>query len=168
MAMAGAGVAAGASKKVLQYFLGTCIPSVKQNAVKIRVQRLNLDKHLTMYFKEYDFVYAHDPDKKCNIGDVVLIQILPEKLTRLVTHKVVDVIYPFGDIVDPITGKKVVISKYRDDIKETNQLFGESKNAFDYDKAPPRGVTKDKRDFTYQETYVKYQEDPNDPQPYAV
>lgn len=164
--MAGAG--AGASKQVLRYFLGTCIPSVKQNAVKIRVQRLDLDKHLLMYFKEHNFIYAHDPDRKCNIGDIVLIQMLPEKLTRLITHKVVDVIYPLGDITDPITGKKVVISKYRDDIKETNKLFGESKNAFDYDKAPARGITKDKRDFTYQETYVKYQEDPNDPQPYAV
>ncbi|KAF7382967.1 hypothetical protein V1477_008034 [Vespula maculifrons] len=159
---------AGSSKQALRYFLGTCLPSVKQNAVKVSVPRLELDKNIFMYFKEHDFVYAHDPNQKCNVGDIVLIQSLPEKLTRLITHKVIDVIYPLGDITDPITGKKVVVSKYRDDVKETNQLFGESKNAFDYDKAPPRGVMKDKRDFTYQETYIKYHEDPNDQDPYGV
>lgn len=157
-----------AGRQVLRYLLGTCIPSTKQNAVKICVQRLELDRNILMYFKENDIIYAHDPEQKCNIGDIVLIQSLPEKLTRLITHKVIDVVYPLGDIVDPITGKKVVAGKYRDDIKLKNQLFGESENAFDYDKAPPRGIMKDKQDFTYQETYVKYHEDPNDPQPYAV
>lgn len=157
-----------AGKKVLRYFLGTCMPSTRQNATKIRIQSLELDTNLLMYFKKHDFIYAHDPEKKCNIGDIVLVQELPEKLTRIIAHKVVNVVYPLGDITDPITGKKVVVSKYRDDIKEANQLYGENANAFNYDKAPPRGVMKDKRDFTYQETYVKYHEDPNDPQPYAV
>jgi small subunit ribosomal protein S17 len=49
-----------------------------------------------------------------------------------------------------------------------NQLYGESDNAFDYDKAPPKGYLKDKRDFTQKPVYKKYYEDPNDPQPYAV
>lgn len=44
---------------------------------------------------------------------MVLIQRLPEKLTRLITHKVVDIVYPCGDVTDPITGKKVVVGKYR-------------------------------------------------------
>jgi hypothetical protein len=44
---------------------------------------------------------------------MVLIQSLPEKLTRLITHKVLDVVYPCGDITDPITGKNVVVGKYR-------------------------------------------------------
>ncbi|XP_035740789.1 28S ribosomal protein S17, mitochondrial-like [Vespa mandarinia] len=159
---------AGSGKQVLRYFLGKCLPSIKQNAVKVCVPRFELDQRIYMYFKEHDFIYAHDPDKKCNVGDIVLIQLLPEKLTRLITHKVIDVIYPLGDITDPITGKKVVVGKYRNDIKEANQLFGESKNAFDYDRAPPRGITKDRRDFTYQETYVKYHEDPNIEEPYGV
>jgi small subunit ribosomal protein S17 len=44
---------------------------------------------------------------------MVLIQQLPEKLTRLITHNVLEVVYPLGDVTDPITGKKVVVSKYR-------------------------------------------------------
>lgn len=45
---------AGSSKKILRYFLGTCLPSVKQNAVKVCVPRFELDKRISMvrfYFK---------------------------------------------------------------------------------------------------------------------
>ena len=43
----------------------------------------------------------------------MLIERLPSKLTKHITHKVNRVVYPFGDITDPITGKKVVVGKYR-------------------------------------------------------
>ena len=58
-------------------------------------------------------MYAHDPDKKCQPGDVVLIEALPSKMTKQITHKVKHVVYPYGDITDPISGKKVVVGKYR-------------------------------------------------------
>jgi small subunit ribosomal protein S17 len=93
--------------------LGQCVPSVKQNASKIRVKRLVLDEKLLMYFGEFEYYYAHDPEKICKTGDMVLIQHLPQKLTRLITHKVLEVVYPCGDVTDPITGKKVVVSRYR-------------------------------------------------------
>lgn len=47
---------------------------------------------LLQYFNEYEFLYAHDPNKICKPGDIVLIQNLPEKLTRLITHKVIPTI----------------------------------------------------------------------------
>lgn len=53
-------------------------------------------------------MYAHDPEKLCKSGDIILIEELPHKLTTLITHKVNKVVYPLGDITDPITGKKVV------------------------------------------------------------
>jgi ribosomal protein S17 len=65
------------------------------------------------YFSEFEYHYAHDPEKICKTGDMVLIQRLPKKLTRLITHEVLDVVYPCGDVTDPITGKKVVVGKYR-------------------------------------------------------
>jgi hypothetical protein len=68
---------------------------------------------LFQYFGEFEYYYAHDPEKICKTGDMVLIQQLPEKLTRLITHKVLEVVYTCGDITDPITGRKVVVSKYR-------------------------------------------------------
>ena len=52
----------------------------------------------------------------------------------------------------------------RDAIEEENQLYGKIDNAFDYDKAPPRGWQEDKKDFTRKPTYTKYHETgENDP-----
>jgi small subunit ribosomal protein S17 len=49
----------------------------------------------------------------CKPGDIVLIKGLPEKLTPLINHEVLKVVYPFGDVTDPITQKKVVGDMYR-------------------------------------------------------
>ncbi|XP_016953363.1 28S ribosomal protein S17, mitochondrial [Drosophila biarmipes] len=147
--------------------MGQCMPCIKQNASKIRIRRMELDKNLNMYFKKDEFYFAHDPQKVCKTGDVVLIRELPERLTRLITHNVEKVVYPLGDITDPLTGKKVVVGKYREDIEMTNQLFGKAEKAFDYEKAPPRGRLEGTKDFTHGETYIKYHEDGKD-QPFAV
>nr|CAD7260388.1 unnamed protein product [Timema shepardi] len=145
------------------------------------------------YFNKEEFIYAHDPEKKCKTGDIVLIQELPKKMTRLISHMVKHVVYPIGDITDPLTGKKVVVGKYRqmysiileiffeeiskvttfcilsrDEVAEANKLYGESENAFKYDDAPDRGWQEDKKDFTHRESYIKYHEFPDDDQPYAV
>ncbi|BFG03918.1 28S ribosomal protein S17 mitochondrial [Drosophila madeirensis] len=147
--------------------MGQCMPCVKQNASKIRIRRMELDKNLNMYFKKDNFFFAHDPQKVCKTGDVVLIRELPERMTRLITHAVEKVVYPLGDITDPISGKKVVVGKYRDDIEMANELFGKSEKSFDYSKAPPRGRLEGTKDFTHGETYIKYHDDGKD-QPFAV
>ncbi|XP_046751538.1 28S ribosomal protein S17, mitochondrial [Diprion similis] len=166
--MAKVAVAAAQGKTALSLLLGKCVPCAKQNASKIRVQNFKLDTNLNMYYRENSFFYAHDPQALCKPGDTVLIKELPNKLTRLITHEILEIVYPLGDVTDPLTGKKVVVSKYRDDMKAEDKLFGRTDSAFDYDKAPPRGSQEDKRDFSHKETYTKYHEDPNDPQPYAV
>lgn len=111
-------------------------------------------------------MFAHDPEKICKTGDIVLVRELPEKLTTLITHKVEKVVYQLGDIVDPITGKLVVVGKYRDQIEEANRLFGKLDTGFDYKKAPPRGRLEGNRDLTDKETYRKYHDDGNE-DPYA-
>lgn len=111
--------------------------------------------------------YAHDPDKTCKVGDVVLIRELPQKMTTLITHKVERVMYKLGDVIDPITNKPVVVSQYRDEMDENVDLYGRLPSAFDYKKAPPRGRLEGIRDFTDKGTYTKYHDDgTNDP--YAV
>lgn len=119
------------------------------------------------YFKTDRYVFAHDPHKLCKAGDVVLVKELPEKLTRQVTHSIENIVFKYGDIVDPITGKNCVVGKYRDQIEAANQLYGKADSAFDYKKAPPRGRLEGTRDFTHQETYIKWHEDGKD-QPFAV
>ncbi|CAL7945858.1 unnamed protein product [Xylocopa violacea] len=157
-----------ATKKALTYLLGVCVPSAKQNAAKIRIRKLDFDDYILMYFNKYEFVYAHDPEKRCKTGDTVLIQNLPEKLTRVITHKVVDVIYPLGDITDPITGKKVIGRNYRDHVEEDAELFGPLKSTFKYKERPKRGSMENIRDFTSKNIRVKYNDDPNDNDPYTV
>lgn len=122
-------VAVAAAKSLL--LMGRCAPSVKQNASKIVVKKLELDQNLLMvsgklvytlyfdafntplnlvcfqYFNKDKVYYAHDPEQLCKTGDVVLIQELPEKLTTHITHKVLKVVYPLGDVTDPISNKKV-------------------------------------------------------------
>jgi len=119
--------AKAAGRTALRYFLGTCVPSSKQNAAKVRVPRLQFDDYIHMvgmrmfyrvsyiiiftplrslvevifppiqqYFRENDFVYAHDPMRLCKTGDVILIKTLPEKLTRLITHEVCVVLAMFN------------------------------------------------------------------------
>ncbi|KAF5274630.1 hypothetical protein FQR65_LT04330 [Abscondita terminalis] len=157
---------AAASKTFL--LLGECVPCLKQNASKFKIKRLELDQNLLMYFRKDDFVYALDPEKKCKTGDIVLIEKCPEPITRLITHKVKEVVYPLGDIIDPFTGKKVIAGKFRDHIDAVNEIYGKSSTTFDYDKAPDRGWLEDKKDFTHVETYIKYHEFKDDDQPYAV
>jgi small subunit ribosomal protein S17 len=121
-----------------------------------------------MYFGEFEYYYAHDPEKICKTGDMVMIQQFPQKLTRLIKHKVLDFVYPCGDITNLITGKKVVVSKYRDEIEGANKMYGQAEGRFQYDTAPKKGWQEDKKNFTHGETYKKYHVFENDDQPYAV
>lgn len=153
------------AKKFL--LLGQCVPTIKHNAAKIRVKRLELDENLLMYFRKDEFYYCHDPNKVCKMGDIVLIQALPQKLTKLITHEVKEVVYPFGDITDPITGEKVAKERYRQDMDRQAEIFGKLKSTFDYSKAPDRGWQEGKKDFTSKPTYTKFHVfDENDP--YAI
>ncbi|KAK5647417.1 hypothetical protein RI129_002309 [Pyrocoelia pectoralis] len=156
---------AAASKSLL--LLGECVPCLKHNASKFKVRRFELDTNLLMYFRTWEFVYALDPEKKCKTGDVVLIEKCPEQLTRLITHKVKEIVYPHGDVIDPLTGKKVVGGKFRDHVEAVNRIYGKTATAFDYDSAPDRGWLEDIKDFSHVDTYVKYHENGED-QPYAV
>lgn len=96
-----------------------------------------------------------------------MIQALPQKLTKLITHELKEVVFPFGDVTDPITGKQVAKQRYREDIERDAELYGKKASAFDYTKAPPRGWQDGKKDFTSKPTYTKFHVfDENDP--YAI
>lgn len=97
----------------------------------------------------------------------MLIRELHEKKTTLITHSVEEIVFKFGDVVDPITGKPVIVGQYRDKMEETIDLYGRSKSAFSYKDAPPRGRLEGTRDFSDKTTYNKYHED-GKPDPYGV
>lgn len=41
-----------------------------------------------------------------DVGDIVLLQRLPERMTTKVGHEVQEIVYKLGSVVDPITGTK--------------------------------------------------------------
>ncbi|KZS22025.1 28S ribosomal protein S17, mitochondrial [Daphnia magna] len=147
--------------------LARCLPSDVKNAAKFKVKLVEFDQNLNMHFAKHVTVYANDPTNACKPGDVVLIDKLPKKLTKHITHQVYKIVYSFGDITDPITGKKVVVGKYRDEIEAKNVLFGKNPSGFDYDRAQDRGWQAGKRDFSDKETYKKFHMFDHD-EPYAV
>ncbi|XP_042892809.1 28S ribosomal protein S17, mitochondrial-like [Penaeus japonicus] len=141
--------------------IGQCIAHETKNAAKVRVKKLQFDERLHMYFAKHTNFYAHDPDKQCKVGDIVLIKALPEKMTRFISHSLVKVVYPYGDVTDPITGKKCVVSSYRENIEKRNEMFGvaeEGAGGFDYTEAPERGWQEGKKDFTHKVGYKKWHE----------
>ncbi|XP_054257300.1 28S ribosomal protein S17, mitochondrial-like [Macrosteles quadrilineatus] len=157
--------ASQAAKTIL--LMGKCLPTAKENAVKVAISRFELNKYLNIYFKNVELVYAQDTNKVSKVGDIVLLEKLPEKITTMIQHRVKKVVFPLGDVTDPITGKKVVFDQYRDDMKESQKQFGEVESAFDYEKAPPRGWQEGKKDFTAKPVYKKYHVFEDDDQPYA-
>lgn len=44
----------------------------------------------------------------------MLIKELAEKKTTLITHELVRILYPRGDVTDPITGRKVMNIRHND------------------------------------------------------
>ncbi|KAK6630624.1 hypothetical protein RUM43_014609 [Polyplax serrata] len=163
-----------ATKKVASkgsLYLAYCLPCLRHNASKFRVRTMELDERLLMHFTKTKEIFAYDPNKICKAGDMVLIQELPERISTTITHKVLEVIYPNGDITDPITGKQVVGSNYREHLEMKETLLGKSEMSFNYKKAPKRGWQEGKKDFTHREAYMKYHEfpkgDENELQPFS-
>ena len=120
------------------------------------------------YFTRQDAFFAHDPDAKCKTGDFVLIEELQNKLTRDITHKVLRIVYPNGDITDPITGKKCVGNEYREDMEWKDNLWGKNPKAFDYNQAPPRGWQEGRKDSSHTPGYMKWHDFVDKDQPEAV
>ncbi|XP_065344317.1 small ribosomal subunit protein uS17m [Cloeon dipterum] len=151
--------------RCLPFFPGKSIP----NATRVQIRQLELDENINMYFPKDTTFFAHDPGQVCKPGDIVLISSLPKKLTPLIEHEVLKVVYPFGDITDPITGKKVMNDMYREDIEYISEMYGKNKKGFDYENAPERGWQEDKKDFSHKQSYRRFQVyDKEDKQPYAV
>ncbi|XP_068233270.1 small ribosomal subunit protein uS17m [Palaemon carinicauda] len=148
-----------ASKSLM--LLGECFAHTAKDATKVRVKRMKFDDYLNMYFSDFAYYFAHDPEQKCKVGDIVLIKELQEQKSKEITHSVMKIVYPYGDITDPISGKKCFVSVYRDHLKKRNEIYGkaeDSEGGFDYEDAPERGWQENKKDFTHKEGYLRWHE----------
>jgi small subunit ribosomal protein S17 len=110
------------------------------------------------YFEKNVAYIAHDAENKCKSGDIVLIEEMSKQLTRDITHDILKVVYPLGDVTDPITGKKCEGGQYREDRERLDRLWGKNENAFDYEKAPARGWQEGKKDWSHKPAQRKFHE----------
>ncbi|GFO43396.1 28S ribosomal protein s17, mitochondrial [Plakobranchus ocellatus] len=79
---------------------------LKPRVLNVRVMQQVFDKQLNMFFPESKDYKVVEQEVKVNSGDIVRIEKLEEKLTVEVEHKVVEVVFPIGRTVDPITGRR--------------------------------------------------------------
>uniref|UniRef100_A0A671PLL7 Mitochondrial ribosomal protein S17 n=1 Tax=Sinocyclocheilus anshuiensis TaxID=1608454 RepID=A0A671PLL7_9TELE len=95
------------------------------------VDRINLILYLYAFFFICIFLYkyynkrktyfAHDPLEQCTVGDVVLLKALPEKRSKHVNHELAEIVYKVGQVVDPLTGKRVAGTQYLEPLTESTE-----------------------------------------------
>ncbi|PVD21191.1 hypothetical protein C0Q70_19359 [Pomacea canaliculata] len=88
---------------------------VRTDTVKVRCLRLKLDTYLNKYFNSRKHYWAIEKEDKCEIGDIILIERLPKKLTPLVSHEIKHHVFKLGSVVDPVTGKRCRATEFIDE-----------------------------------------------------
>lgn len=89
-----------------KWIIGKVIGTKMQKTAKVRVTRLVLNPYLLKYYNKRKTYFAHDPLEQCTVGDIVLLQALPERRTKHVQHRLAEIVYKVGNVTDPVTGKR--------------------------------------------------------------
>ncbi|KAI1902799.1 hypothetical protein AGOR_G00019840 [Albula goreensis] len=102
-----------------KWIIGRVIGTKMQKTAKVRVTRLVLDPYLLKYYNKRKTYFAHDGLEQCTVGDVVLLKALPERRAKHVTHELAEIVYKVGNVVDPLTGKRVAGGLYLEPLSDT-------------------------------------------------
>uniref|UniRef100_A0AC35TI34 Nucleic acid-binding protein n=1 Tax=Rhabditophanes sp. KR3021 TaxID=114890 RepID=A0AC35TI34_9BILA len=102
---------------------------LKQTAcVQVRCQQNEFNDFIKKYHaKSYDY-WALDKLNNLKVGDMVLIKELgkdSEKPSTNVGHQVTEVVFKFGSIIDPVTGKRVIENRFVDEIALEKKIVKE-------------------------------------------
>ena len=62
---------------------------------------------LFQYFPCREYLHAYNPEDFAKVGDVVLIKKMDTARKIIETHKITEVIYSAGFVIDPMTGIRV-------------------------------------------------------------
>ena len=71
------------------------------------------------YYNKRKTYFAHDALQQCIVGDIVLLKALPEKKSKHVNHELAEIVYKVGNVVDPLTGKKVAGRRFLEPLTES-------------------------------------------------
>ncbi|CAK9294635.1 unnamed protein product [Gordionus sp. m RMFG-2023] len=88
----------------------------------VECTKLIMDDFLNMYFDEKETLLAYDPQKMANEGDVVLIKKLDKPYAKDVAFALQEVLYQFGNMIDPISGRKVEGINFRDENEDNKKI----------------------------------------------
>ncbi|EFO19037.1 hypothetical protein LOAG_09458 [Loa loa] len=120
------------SKNTLDMLLGkvlkhTHIGNDKIPCVQVRCRLNDFDEYIKKYFSRPIDLWALDPKNAAGLGDTILITKcdVNERPAKLVTHIVDRVMFKYGNIIDPITKKRVIKEKYEDEINLQTKLVKE-------------------------------------------
>ncbi|KTF88365.1 hypothetical protein cypCar_00011998 [Cyprinus carpio] len=105
-----------------KWIIGQVIGTKMKKTAKVRVTRLVLDPYLLKYYNKRKTYFAHDPLEQCTVGDVVLLKALPEKRSKHVNHELEEIVYKVGQVVDPLTGKRVAGKQYLEPLTESTEV----------------------------------------------
>nr|XP_020473735.1 28S ribosomal protein S17, mitochondrial [Monopterus albus] len=95
-----------------KWIIGRVIGTKMCKTAKVRVTRLVLDPYLLKYYNKRKTYFAHDALQQCTVGDIVLLKALLEPRSKHVKHELVEIVYKVGQVVDPLTGKRVAGTEF--------------------------------------------------------
>ncbi|XP_055339910.1 28S ribosomal protein S17, mitochondrial-like [Paramacrobiotus metropolitanus] len=107
--------------------IGKVVEKLSPKISLVEVQTNELDPYLRMYFGRYKEYRTDDGPHYTKIGDYVMIKdkINPQRVDLV--YEVSEVIHRCGQLMDPITKKRVVTDKERvdflEDLRHINQLL---------------------------------------------
>ncbi|XP_051959626.1 28S ribosomal protein S17, mitochondrial-like [Xyrauchen texanus] len=101
--------------------IGRVIGTKMKKTAKVRVTRLVLDPYLLKYYNKRRTYFAHDALEQCTVGDVVLLKALPERRAKHVKHELSEIVYKVGQVVDPLTGKRVAGQQFLEPLTESTE-----------------------------------------------
>lgn len=95
-----------------KWIIGRVIGTKMCKTAKVRVTRLVLDPYLLKYYNKRKTYFAHDALQQCTVGDIVLLKALPEPRSKHVKHELAEIVHKVGQVVDPLTGKRVAGTEF--------------------------------------------------------
>ncbi|KAF7236087.1 28S ribosomal protein S17 mitochondrial [Paragonimus skrjabini miyazakii] len=80
--------------------------------IKVRVHKLCLNRFLLKYYYQTATYWTHNQGINTNIGDIVLIEKTDPPIAFHTVFKLRKIVYPVGDIRDPVTGLRCEGAQY--------------------------------------------------------
>lgn len=77
------------------------------------------------YYNKRKTYFAHDALRQSTVGDIVLLKALPEARSKHVKHELAEIVYKVGQVVDPLTGKRVAGTEFVEPLNDLQLSLGE-------------------------------------------